>query len=516
MIGQAAHAQQGGAGAGAQPAGNGGAPRDPWRFQPALSVDETYSDNITLAAKGQERSDLVTTISPSLRVTRYGPWLTFSSSYTPQLLYYARGSYGSTIRNYLDATASVTAVQNLLFFDARAAITQQNISPFGTQAAGTVNGSSNTAETRSFSLGPTLRSRFGNDLSYSLAYQYAASSSGSDAYNSNHTSTLIGQFESGTSFRNLGYNASVSRVDQDYGGLNGEIITEQFNNGLTYVLTPTIRAHTNIGYDHNRYPTSGAADLKGVSYSAGADWNPSQHTALSVLLGHRYFGPTANVTFSRSTPRTSITVSYTRDQTTNSSSGLALVPNQNYLIFDSLLRDQFPDPILRAQAVQQLLAQQGLSTSPYGVGGFASAQLYVQKSLQASIGLNGLRNNVSLTAYRTDSQSLSAVQTDFDAFNQANKFRQTGYSLNWGHKLGPRTNASASFTKTRSVALIGAGDSRQRAIQVSINRQIQPRLSGTVSVRNTVQDASNGNVQGNFYNGNYRENQILGSLHLTF
>src|SRR6202007_1550982 len=112
------------------------------------------------------------------------------------------------------------------------------------------------------------------------------------------------EFERGTSYPNLGYNASVSRSDQDQGGFNGEIITEQFNNGLTYIITPTIRAHTNIGYDHNRYPTPWPPALKGVSYSAGADWNPSQHTSLSALFGHRYFGPTANVTFSRSTART--------------------------------------------------------------------------------------------------------------------------------------------------------------------------------------------------------------------
>lgn len=503
------------ASSGAEVAGNGGAPRNPWRFQPSLSIDETYSDNINLAAKGSERSDLVTTISPSLRITRYGPWLTFTTTYTPQLLYYAQGTNGSYVRNYLNAAADATLVQNLLFFTARADVSQQNVSPFGTQGAGTVNGSSNSTETRSYSLGPSLRSRFGNDLSYSAGYQFSSSGSDSNAYSTSHTSTLYGNFESGTSYRNLGYTATYSRSEQDYGG-NGKIIVESISNGLNYIVTPTIRARLNVGYDHNQYPTSGQPDLKGVSYSAGGDWNPSQHTSFSGLVGHRYFGPTANITFRRATARTSLSLSYTRDQTNSTGSGLTPVPNAAYVSVDSALQAQFPDPIQRAQAVQSILAQSGLSTSPYGVGSFVSAQLYVQKSFQASLGLLGLRNTVVLSAFRTESQQLSNIQTTFDAFDQATAFRQTGYALNWSHKLGPQTNASASYTKTHNVAIIGTGDTRSRTMQVSVNRQISKRLSGSVALRNNVQSGSGGNTGGNFYNGNYRENQVLGSLRLTF
>ena len=129
--------------AGVAAPGNGGIPRDVWRFTPSLGIDETYSDNINLAPAGSQVSDFVTTISPALRLTRYGARVTATFDYNPQLLYYSRGSNGVQVRNYLDAVANAALIENFLYFDAAVAITQGNVSPFGTLGDNTVNGSAN-------------------------------------------------------------------------------------------------------------------------------------------------------------------------------------------------------------------------------------------------------------------------------------------------------------------------------------------------------------------------------------
>jgi hypothetical protein len=130
----------------------------PWRFGASISADEQYSDNINLTSTNQ-RSDLVTTITPGLVLTRSSRRLDVAFDYSPQVVYYARGSNGFQVRNTLDARLSASIIENLLYFDATSNIQQGNISPFGTQAADSVNGSNNRVESRSYSFGPTRWAR---------------------------------------------------------------------------------------------------------------------------------------------------------------------------------------------------------------------------------------------------------------------------------------------------------------------------------------------------------------------
>ncbi len=502
-----------GAQAQAQAAGNGGAARDPWRFASSIGIDETYSDNINLSPAGLQRSDLVTSISPFLSLTRYGPRLTTSVTYAPQLLMYANGTNGTQFRNSLNALGNATLIDNFLFFNAAANISQQNISPFGTQAANSVNGSTNRAETRNYSFGPTLQSHYDRDLQYSAGYQYAQSSSDSSAYATSHTSVLFGQFQSSTSFRDVGFGASFNRSDQQYGGLN-EIIVESVNGNLTYVLQPTFHLQGNIGYDRDRYPTTGQPNFQGVSYSGGFNWQPSHHTSVNAQVGHRYFGPTANISIQETTARFVVSAIYTRDQTTSNGTGITQVLDPNYALIDQFYRATITDPVLRQQAVIAALQQAGLSTSQFGTSGFISNQLFVQKRADISVGLLGLHNTVTFDASRTESQSLSAITEGFDIFNQASRFQTTAFSANLSHRLGPRMSLNFTAQKIHNSAIEGSGETRQRQLVVSINRQFQPKLSGNLLYRNTSQTSNNPTA--GFYGGNYRENAVLGSLRLTF
>jgi uncharacterized protein (PEP-CTERM system associated) len=504
--------------------GNSGAARGGWRFTPSIEVDETYSDNINLSPAGSERSDFVTTISPMLALTRYGARLTTNFSYAPQLLLYARGTAGTQVRNYLNATANATIVENFLFFDALTSVSQTNVSPFGTLSNNSVNNSANRAETRSYSLGPTLRSHSGSDITYSAGYHYTGSTSNNSAYAANHTSQVFAQIDSGTSLRNLGYGLDVSRSEQGYGA-QGSIVQETGGVTLTYVLTPTIHLRGRVGEDIDSYPTTGRPDLKGVSYSGGFDWQPSQHTQLNAQFGQRYFGPTASVSLRETTSKVAVTATYSRDQTTSSGTGLGLVSSPTYAVVDQFYRATITDPALRAQAVTAALSQAGYSTSQFAQATFLSNQLYVQKVAQISIALLGLRNTVTFDASRNESQGLSAVSTAFDVFNQASRFRSTTIDANWSHRLGPRTSANMTAMRTHNQAVSGSGDTRIYQLTASLSRQIQPRLNGTILVRHTQQTSENPTtaaatsanaVNSSYYGGNYRENAVLGSLRLSF
>ena len=190
-------------------------------------------------------------------------------------------------------------------------------------------------------------------------------------------------------------------------------------------------------------------------------------------------------------------------------------------MLDQFFRSSVPDPALRGQAVTNALRQAGLPTSQFAATSFLSNQLFLQKIAQVSVAMLGLRNTVTFDAVRSESQALSNIDVGFDVFGQTRKFKSTSFSANWSHKLGPRTNLNATVSKIHNVAIEGSGDTRQRVLTASINRQIQRDLSGTLLVRNTTQTGSNQNngvngSSGNFFSGNYRENAVIGSLRLNF
>jgi uncharacterized protein (PEP-CTERM system associated) len=485
----------------------------PWRFGAGLEVDQTYSDNINLRPTGQERSDFVTQITPDFNFSRSGARLNALFDYSPSLLYYWRGSNGTTVRNSLNATLQTQLIENLLQFDAQAAISQQNVSPFGTQAANSVNGSENRVETRTYSMGPTLRSRFSNDLSYQLGYHYLWTDSDNAFLGRSRTNETNANVSSGTSVRDLGGTLSYDRSDQSYGNSNS-IVTQQENFQLTYIVSPAFKLVGSVGYDNDSYPHTDIPDLKGKSYSGGFDWEPTRRTSANVQFGHRYFGPTANVHLQHTEPRWVVSFAYTRDQTTSSGAGLTQTVDPTFALVDQLLAQTITDPVLRAQAVLQALAGAGLPTTQFDASPFVTNQIYVQKRVDLSLGLIGLLNTVTFDVARTESQGLSALTVGLDIFNQATRIRSTIYSANWSHRLGPRTNLSATFQRVDSSAIEGAGTSITKSLYASINRQISRKLNGSVSVRH-VQQHAGGDGNG-LFGGNYTENAIIGSLHVSF
>jgi uncharacterized protein (PEP-CTERM system associated) len=490
-----------------------GAYSTPWRYSAGLEVDETWSDNINLQPSGSQRSDFVTTINPSFEASRTSRRLNLSLQYSPQLVYYARGSNGTQLRNGLGANANATVIDNLLFVNASAGISQQNISPFGTQAANTYNGSNNRAESRNYSFGPTLRSRLGQDLTYSLGYNYAVSSSDSSAIASSHSTDVFANFQTSTSFRDLGYGMNFDRSEQDYGGVN-TVTVEQGSGTLTYVLLPTLHLSGSAGYERDHYPTVGQPDLKSATYSGGFDWEPTRHTSFSAQFGHRYFGPTANVHLTETMSRFSVSASYSRDQSTSGAAGLTLVQDPNYQLLDQYYRTTITDPVARAQLVTAALQAAGLPSSQFATSNFLSNQIYVQTRADLSVALVGLRNTVSFDVSRSQSQGLSNLTVGFDIFNQTSRFRTMSYSANWSYKLGPSTSVNATAQKVDSAAIEGVGSTRQRSLSASISRQISKKVSATALYRNTKQTGTGDS--GGFYSGNYVENAVFGSLRVNF
>ena len=76
-----------------------------WRITPHLWVSEVYTDNVTLAPKGQRQSDLITRITPGVSVNKTGNRLKVNASYNLETLTYLRDSRRNGVNHQLNASA---------------------------------------------------------------------------------------------------------------------------------------------------------------------------------------------------------------------------------------------------------------------------------------------------------------------------------------------------------------------------------------------------------------------------
>ena len=125
------------------------------------------TDNSLLQPRGQEQSDLILSVSPSIGVNKDGARLKVRGTYSPYLLTYVGGTAGGAVRNSLLANARLEAVENFFFIDARAAIFQSFRNPFGPQPADLGTSTSNRVETRTLGLSPYIRGRLSGGSQYS-------------------------------------------------------------------------------------------------------------------------------------------------------------------------------------------------------------------------------------------------------------------------------------------------------------------------------------------------------------
>jgi uncharacterized protein (PEP-CTERM system associated) len=232
--------------------------------------------------------------------------------------------------------------------------------------------------------------------------------------------------------------------------------------------------------------------------------------------GKRFFGDTYFAEASHRTRLTTWNFSYIQDITTfNQQSllgGAGITDSLNQLI-----GAQFPN--LPPETIQQntdLLLGPNFSGSFLGPTNFFTNRLFLQKRLQASVALNGVRNTLVLTGFDMTRQAYSPDDVDADLIGAANAAllrhtRQTGGNALWSYRFSQLTRANLSFAYTRFSFLNTGREDDLRLISVSLTRQfpqILPNLNGTIQYRRNERDSNQA--------GHYRENAVVASVNVSF
>lgn len=439
---------------------------------PRVGLSETLTDNVRLNDQNK-RSELVTQVSPGLRVDIKGARLKTFFDYALTHVSYARGSASGRNQNALNTFGTFEAIDNFAFVDFSGSISQQAVSAFQVQSLDNTAVNANRAEVSTYRVSPYLRGRLGSSANYEARYTQTMTNS-SSVLSSDVTSTEGSvRLNGGSAFRRLGWSADASRQTADYSA-GRATESDRFNLGLTYAITPQINAFVNGGHESNNFTS---LDKQGYATSGfGFNWNPSERTKLSASRNQRSFGQAHNLSFEHRSARTTWRISDSKDVTTT--------PSQTGLL-------------LNTEVIQ-----------PSVINSFLTSAISLQRRQDMAVSLLGVRSTVTLTATR--SQSTRLDNTPFagqDDLKLSAVVNQRGLSVIYSHRLTPDYSLSAALSQQDTSGVLSSQDNTLRGLNVSVSGKVGHRTSATLSARRTV---SSGNSVP------YTENALVGNLNVQF
>lgn len=440
-------------------------------IDPRVGLTETLTDNVRLD-DANKKTELVTQVSPGIRVDIKGAKLKTFFDYALTHVSYAHGTSSGRTQNALNTFGTFEAVDDWAFLDFSGSISQQAVSAFQAQAIDNTAINANRAEVSTYRVSPYLRGRLGSSANYEARYTHTLTNS-SSALSSDVTSTDGSiKLTGGSAFRRLGWSADASRQTADYSrGRSTE--SDRFNLGLTYAITPQVNAFVNGGHEANNFTS---LDKQGYATSGfGMNWNPSERTKLSASRNKRSFGQAHNISFEHRSARTTWRISDSKD--------VSVTPSQTGFLLNS-------------EVIQ-----------PSVISSFLTSAISLQRRQDVSVSLLGVRDTITFSATRSQSTRLDTLSIGQDDLNSSAVVNQRGFSVNYSHRLTPDYSLGVVLSQQDTSGALSTQDSTLRGLNVNVSGKVGHRTSATIGARRVVSSGSS---------VPYTENALTGNLNVQF
>ncbi len=419
-----------------------------WNIVPRISLTETLTNNVNLSSTNKQ-NDLISQVAPGVRIDGQTARMNMYLDYALIGSFYASESQKSFSQNRLNMFGTLEAVDNWMFIDFGANISQQLINPFGQQTPSNAF-NNNVADTGTYRISPYIRGELGGLVDYSLRYNRSFTNSGASGYSNVDLAQWLGQLRGNTRFQNLSWVIDGSQQNTDYS--NGRDYNDQrLRAMLVYRLFPQLNVMASVGTESNNYQSLN--DERQETYGYGLDWRPTERSQVYGFMEERFFGKGHNVVISHRFPLSSIRYIDTRD--------VSFIPNQSatygigslYDIYYEQFATLIPDPGARAAYVSNLLTQAGLAPNAQVTSDYLANRPRIQRRQQLTMTLYGSRNSLTFLAGRNNNEALSVVPgAGGQAISNLSRVEQQGYSLSFAHRLTPLTalNLVGSRQRTES------------------------------------------------------------------
>ena len=459
-----------------------------WTIEPSIETQATLTNNANYDTGAQREADLIFNVLPAVSFTREGPRLRLNGSASLNVIGYTQGSQTSRVLPQADILANLQAIDRLFYIEAALRANQEVLNPFLSRSdqASTFN-KYTYVQTR---IAPYLQGNVGNDWRYLVR--------------SDNSYTFTTQ--TGTSLDDVYYGRHVAEVVRLATPLGGSLrvqsdvtvfeeqreADQQLDVALAtvnYAFTPQFTAGLRGGYERTNYTRS---EESGPIYGVDLAWVLSPGTRVAGFWESRFFGPSYQFDASSRQRRFATNLLASRSVSTYLQFLLELPASGNVSsLLNAILIARFPDPVERAQQVQDLIARQALPSSLPGAVNIYSRSANILTSGSGSFALIGVRNTLALNLYYMKTELLpdAVIPPTFITFNNS---VQKGVSLSLSHRLSPvmSLNATGSRLETRGFAPSAGNVTDENIFEVQVSRQVTPRSSAFVGARYQQQDST--------------------------
>lgn len=471
------------------------------RVTPTLTTALTWTDNVDAEPNG--RDDWILEVTPGISVSRTAGRMKGSLSARLRNLMYFNESDENTSFVSLSGSGTFEAIEDLLFIDATAAITRNNLSAFSGRGPGDPLSVDSADETRTWSITPRLESdlEFGEAGRGSVRYSSRGVNSNSSGLGDQQVGTWDLSLSDPGGFRFFGWGIDYSRTDLDGGDSSTAPQTEEILRGTLFAnISSQFRLRGIVGRESNDYEdgVENSSDIVG----GGFDWYPTDRTVILATAEDRFFGTGYDVSFNHRMSRSVWFFNASRDTSSfarDLADASAFEQSCFELVSDPAYRPDITDPLERQRLLLDCLGLTALQTN----------SAYIKRSIGGGFSLLGVRNTLSFSVTRSDNSNLSdsTALLPEDDFATTDQVRTTSATVSWSHQLTGTSSLVTSITRSQSEAADDPDlDTRRLTGTIGVARTLGPYTQGALRYRYQDSDGSD----------DYTENSITATLGMRF
>lgn len=468
-----------------------------------VAASETYTEtrnSVAVPNGGQ----FVTRLSPSVSLSSRSGRVQGSFNYTLNALYRSEQADATEVQHALNASFTAEAVENWAYIDARATISQQSLSAYGTQTLpDSTQANANRAEVGTASFSPYVRGVLGGAVNYEVRLNANINevrrTSDSDSINTGGSVSL----SSAARGSRLGWALSVNQQTTEY-KLGRKTASDRANLSLTYTPVSDLQLSINGGQEATDV---GLVERRNYdNWGAGARWTPTERTSIRVQGDRRYFGNSHSVSVEHRMQRSSLSYTDTRDSSNGAGANGANGVGQPITLYELLYAQRAsaqPDPVLREQEVLDFLRAIGRDPGEILRGGTLNSAVTLQRRQDLSFAWLGLRTTFNVQAFASQTRLLDNPNGAPDDGGP----RLRGYTASLSYRLTPVS--SLTLTGGRQITDANAINAGNELKSLTLGWSTQPgrRINTSLSARYAVFNSST---------SPYRETSVTATASLRF
>lgn len=452
-----------------------------WTVRPSLQAALSATDNANHAAGSQARADLVASAQPGVAIDGQSPVLRLHAMLGAELVAHADGAQPDRAYPLLLADQTATLAPRLLFLDASASVRPSERDPYGARSE--AGSSDNRAITSAWRVSPFIEHELSPRAGVLARYEEMGSQSSAELAARQRFSNVELRLSHkpmpvGGSLGYASHSARFSGQGDSRSKFEALTARGELAFGAALVAGPL------VGRERS---TLLLEDSSSTLYGAHVAWTPSERTRVAAQAEHRFFGTGWRLEATHRMPWTSFALQWVRRPVTAATSlGVVAAGARLDSFLDAMLTTRIPDAAQRKTLVADLVASRGLAAELQRPVDVQAETAQREDSLRGTWVLMGVRNIVSLTAYRQSMRQLTHAGALAAVVPRNLDHRQSGASLTLNRRLSARLtlDASARWSRFSGLGAVAAtGSSREQAWRACVMRALAPSTGLSVGVQ---------------------------------